>query len=349
MNRIQRGLRWLGQRVLAAFFRRIAVENAGAFPADGPVIVVANHGNGLIDGALLACCLPRDCRLIAASTIWSYRPLVPLLRAVGVIPVFRRKDVGAVPGRNDGAFAAAGAVLAGGGALGLFPEGVSHDEPRLLPLRPGAARIAETAMRRHRAEAVRIVPVALVFEEKQRFRSAVTLRIGTPLDAGATLAAAPSGDPEAPVTALTRQIEDRLSALLAPAEPPLATTGTPPEPAHARNPVPLSALILAAALLPNALPWHLSRLFARGQDRDKRATWSLFTALLLFPAGWTLFAALCAGLTALAGAAPGLVAAAGGAALLSGPLLGLAALPVLDRRVVAAAASQPAGWTSARR
>ena len=49
--------------------------------------------------------------------------------------------------KNAETFAAVDAALAGGDAICIFPEGVSHSTGRLEPLRTGAARMALRAER----------------------------------------------------------------------------------------------------------------------------------------------------------------------------------------------------------
>src|SRR4029077_1060377 len=63
-------------------------------------------------------------------------------RAFEAIPVYRRQDAGSDPSQKPEAFETARAVLARGGAIGIFPEGTSHSDPQLRPLKTGAARIA---------------------------------------------------------------------------------------------------------------------------------------------------------------------------------------------------------------
>jgi len=43
-------------------------------------------------------------------------------------------------------FVAARQLLAKGGTIGICPEGVSHDEPGLRPIKTGAARISLAAV-----------------------------------------------------------------------------------------------------------------------------------------------------------------------------------------------------------
>ena len=70
-------------------------------------------------------------------------------------------------------------LLARGGMVAVFPEGISHDEPGLQPLRTGAARIALGAAAAG-LDHVETVAVGLVYDDKQRFRSRALVRVGVP-------------------------------------------------------------------------------------------------------------------------------------------------------------------------
>lgn len=208
-RRTDRFIRWLARTALSIFYRRVEVEGASRVPLDRPLVLVANHPNGLIDPALLFGWLPVTPRFLGKSTLWRIAPLVPLLRLAAVIPVYRKQDQADLS-RNAETFARCHELLAAGGAIALFPEGGSHAEPALLPLKTGAARIVLGAEGERGPLGLRVVPVGLVFDVRGRFRSRALVRVGAPID---PLAVAGEGwreqSPEA-VRALTAAIEDGL-------------------------------------------------------------------------------------------------------------------------------------------
>lgn len=112
--------------------------------------------------------------------------------------------------RNEEMFRAAYAALADGAAVGLFPEGKSHDDPALATLRTGAARIALGAYALT-GRAFPVVPVGLVFRHKEAFRSSALVLVGSAVrwDDVAGLGASD----EAAVRTLTSRIADGLRQL----------------------------------------------------------------------------------------------------------------------------------------
>jgi glycerol-3-phosphate O-acyltransferase/dihydroxyacetone phosphate acyltransferase len=195
---LDRAARGLARLLLAVFFRSAEVQGLERVPASGPVLFVANHGNALVDPMVLVALLPRLPRFLAKHTLWSNAAVRPLLDLAGAIPVYRAQE--GDTGRNQEMFARCFEELGGGGAVALFPEGISHDRPELQPLRTGAARIALGAA----AQEARVVilPIGLTFDDKQSFRSRLLLCVGEPI----TVAGGSADDAEE-VRALTDRID----------------------------------------------------------------------------------------------------------------------------------------------
>ena len=180
LDKIVRGL---GRLAVRTFYRRIEVTGLENVPRSGPVIVVANHANSLIDGVIIGSLLPRTPRFLTASTVWDFKAVVPVLRAAGVVPVYRRQDGRHEGGQLEETFETAADLLAEGGVLAIFPEGLSHNDSRLLPIKTGVARIALETLKAHPELDLKIVPVCLHYAEKSRFRSSVFMQVGTPIGA----------------------------------------------------------------------------------------------------------------------------------------------------------------------
>jgi 1-acyl-sn-glycerol-3-phosphate acyltransferase len=197
---------WLA--LIRLYYRQIAVS--GALPAEGPLILVANHPNGLLDPLVLCVGVGRPVAFLAKSTLFSNPLARRILTAFRAIPVYRAKE--ADTAQNQETFDRARRLLAGSGWLALFPEGISHDEPELQPLKTGAARIALSS----RVAGLQVVPVCMLYEDNEVFRTRVALTFGAPI------AVPPLPEGEAPsqdaVRALTAEISEALSSVVLEAE-----------------------------------------------------------------------------------------------------------------------------------
>lgn len=222
------------------FFRRIAVEGSGRVPPTGPVILVANHANALVDPLVMAGPVGRRMTLTAKSTLAGSGFARRMMGRLDVILLHRRQDkaLGADPTKNVDALAEVRRRLREGGCVCIFPEGVSHSEATMRPFRTGAARVAfEFVERDGDPGGLKIVPVGLHFERKDGYRSSVCVAFGAPIDVASWRAAHPGAD----VRAFSDYLRDRVRDLTAEFDSParwellhwlgalLAGGGGPPE------------------------------------------------------------------------------------------------------------------------
>ena len=195
---------------LRVYFRRIEVTGLENVPRDSAVIFVLNHPNALVDPAFLLCLAPRRVAFLAKAPLFSMPVIGSLVRALDSLPAYRRQDEGQDVSRNTESFVAARQLLARGITIGICPEGVSHDEPRLKPLKTGAARIALAAASSGEGLDLKIVPVGLYYTEKTTFRSSALLYFAEGLPV-APITLEPDGTP--PREAV-RQLSDKIEKAL---------------------------------------------------------------------------------------------------------------------------------------
>ena len=213
MRALVAAIRWMLSVSLRVFFRRIELRGVERIPADGPVIFVLNHPNGLIDPVFLLCLAPRRVSFVAKATLFTMPVIGALVRAFDSLPVQRRQDE-ATGVDNQATFTRARELLLGGGSLAIFPEGASHSDPRLRPLKTGVARIAlGTGL-----DDLMIVPAGLYYTDKATFRSEALVHFGEPLAVEPAALDERGAPPEDAVRALTAAIERRLGEVTLQAE-----------------------------------------------------------------------------------------------------------------------------------
>ena len=182
-------LRWINGVALHWFYRDIRIAGRERIPTGVPLLIAANHQNALVDSLIVAWVMPRRIAMTAKATL-TENPLIALLfRIVGVVPLRRvsdevRKANGASPdrSRNAEAFREILNLLEHRRAVLIFPEGKSHNEVGLEPLRTGLARLALRARDERSIKGVTILPLGLVFENKGVPGTVIGARVGEPIE-----------------------------------------------------------------------------------------------------------------------------------------------------------------------
>lgn len=174
---LYRAMPLISELAVRAYYR---VSVAGArLPVDGPVLIVANHNNSLVDPALVASMAGRHVRFLAKSPLFTHPLIGWLVRGVGSVPVYRQQDDPTRLAQNLDSFRDVHRVLAQGDVVGIFPEGISHSQSRLAPLKTGAARIAIGAAAQL-GRAFPVIAMGLVFRDRDTFRSEAHVLISEP-------------------------------------------------------------------------------------------------------------------------------------------------------------------------
>jgi 1-acyl-sn-glycerol-3-phosphate acyltransferase len=201
---------------LRVFFRRVEVVGRSRVPREGACLFVLNHPNALVDPAFLLCYAPRRVSFLAKSPLFRTPVIGFLIRRLDSIPVYRKQDEsGDTAALNHKTFERAAALLRRGGTIAICPEGASHNEPFLLPLKSGAARIAlgAVSVKGRGALDLKVVPAGLYYTAKTTFRSGALLYFGEPI---AVEPVEPDADGEPPrdaVRALSGRIAEGMRSL----------------------------------------------------------------------------------------------------------------------------------------
>jgi 1-acyl-sn-glycerol-3-phosphate acyltransferase len=200
-----------------AFFRSIEVVGREHLRRDRPTLIVANHGNGFVDPAVVTAVLGRLPRFLAKASLWRIPVARPFLAIAGVLPVYRVAD-GDRSG-NRRVFEACHRELARGATVAIFPEGTTGDRAGLDRVKSGAARIALGAV--PTAPDLVVVPIGLAFESRTETRGRTLAMIGSPIEV-APRARHPVLDPDRPPRADVRALTDDITAALEAVSPEFA-------------------------------------------------------------------------------------------------------------------------------
>ena len=166
----------------------------------------------------MLCLAPRRVSFLAKSTLFRMPVISFFVRALDSLPVYRRQDKGEDITRNRETFEKARALLVRGGTIAICPEGVSHNETRLKPLKTGAARIALGAASAGEQLYIQIVPAGLYYTAKKSFRSSALLYFGEPIKVEPAALDEDGDPPREAVKRLSEKIERALRDVILEAE-----------------------------------------------------------------------------------------------------------------------------------
>jgi glycerol-3-phosphate O-acyltransferase/dihydroxyacetone phosphate acyltransferase len=168
-----------------ALDRFYQVGRVGRDIPPGPVLLIANHPNSVMDALVVMKVARRRVRPLAKAPLFEQALIGHALRGLGALPIYRPQDFPGETWRNESTFEAAVEALRRNEAVLVFPEGLSHSEARLAKMKTGAARIAlETEESSDWKLGLRVVAVGLTYDRKHSFRGRVAVAIGQPIDVG---------------------------------------------------------------------------------------------------------------------------------------------------------------------
>jgi 1-acyl-sn-glycerol-3-phosphate acyltransferase len=164
------------------------VANAAAIATPGPLLVVANHPNSFLDAIIIGSRFDSPVHFLARGDAFTKSWHNKLLRMLNMIPVYRLSEGRENLSLNNDAFAACRQILARGGTVLIFIEGICINSHELQPFKKGAARIA---MENIALPGLQILPLGIAYSALRQTGSTVHINAGAAIPANSLL---PYGD-----------------------------------------------------------------------------------------------------------------------------------------------------------
>ncbi len=182
LYRIVRPIATLG---ILLFFRKVYLIHRERIPENQPVVLAVNHPTAFLEPCILACILGRPLYFLVRGDFFEKKIFNFLLRALHMLPVYRKKDKGLRAVKDNYAtFEACSSALAENKTIMILAEGSTSYTKRLRPLKKGVARVAFGALEAENSvQEVYVVPIGVTFTDASRFRSEVIVAVGAPLRA----------------------------------------------------------------------------------------------------------------------------------------------------------------------
>jgi len=164
------------------FFRNVQVKGLENIPADGPLLIVSNHPNTILDPLVIGRFIHRKLFFLARASLFKSKFTKWLLPKFRMIPVYRAQDDPSLMQNNDEIFSKCFDHLKNKGAILIFPEGISLTNRQLRKIKTGTARIAFGAEAANNFKlGVKIVSIGLNYFDPHRFQSDLFINIDEPV------------------------------------------------------------------------------------------------------------------------------------------------------------------------
>jgi glycerol-3-phosphate O-acyltransferase / dihydroxyacetone phosphate acyltransferase len=196
------------------YFRRIVFINKQKLKSEGPLLVLSNHPNTLMDPLMAVHRLHERVALLANYSLFKNPILGWMLSTLYCIPIQRPKDVVGKTPKNDEAFKKCDAHLVAGGSIYIAAEGTSFIERHIREFKTGAARIAFSAESKNDFKLnLRVILIGITYTNPLKFRGDAVVEMSDLIDIDPWREAYEK-DPRNAIQDLTKYLEDEMKYLV---------------------------------------------------------------------------------------------------------------------------------------
>lgn len=169
---------------LELFFDGFHVKGLENIPQSGPIMLVANHQNAMIDPLICCHVIPQQLHWLTRSDVFKNPTVAKFLYGLNMLPIYREKDkVADQSQKNEAVFQVCRTRLSKGAVISMFPEGSHRGKKQLMiPLKKGFARLAFSSIEQDpRLMDMKIVPMALDYSDFYLKHPRLIVEIGSPI------------------------------------------------------------------------------------------------------------------------------------------------------------------------
>ncbi len=163
---------------LRIFCTNTTVNGRESLATSGPLLLVSNHPNSFLDAIVIGAQFDRPIHFLARGDAFQKPWHNTLLRMLHMIPIYRLREGKENLPLNEQAFQRSKQILANGGIVLIFIEGICLHTHQLQPFKKGAARIA---WENRQLTGFSVLPLGIAYDHFHRFGKTVNLHFGKPL------------------------------------------------------------------------------------------------------------------------------------------------------------------------
>ena len=202
--------RALVKLMFGVYFSEQRIVNSKNLSKKGPLILLSNHPNGMLDPINVAARSRRMVHFLAKAELFRHPFLNWFFNTLYCIPIERPDFMSGNKVDNTQNFERCNQFLKESGALYIAPEGTSLLVRRLLPLKTGAARIALQAEASMNFEmGLQLVPAGITYVNQGEFRSKYYMEVGEAITVS-SFKEQYASDPKDAVNKLTDLLESKM-------------------------------------------------------------------------------------------------------------------------------------------
>jgi 1-acyl-sn-glycerol-3-phosphate acyltransferase len=158
----------------------LSFEGLENIPKNQPVLFCSTHSNSFLDALFLASCLDAPVYPLARGDAFRKPFVANILGQFKMLPIFRQSEGEAnAMAKNEATFLACQQLFKDSKYVLIYPEGVCKHQREVLPLKKGAAVMAQRAWNENIP--LQVIPVSLYYDDYFKWGKKCDVIFGKPI------------------------------------------------------------------------------------------------------------------------------------------------------------------------